>query len=37
MIDKIMTVRRDRRGPRIGCIEPTSISTLNRALAFVVG
>jgi mRNA interferase MazF len=37
MVDKIMAVRRDRCGVRIGKIDPESMLSLNRLLAFVVG
>lgn len=37
MVDKIMAVRRDRCGARIGKIDPTSVLALNRLLAFVIG
>lgn len=37
MVDKIMAVRRDRCGKRIGKVDPTAMLALNRLLAFVVG
>jgi mRNA interferase MazF len=37
MVDKIMAVRRDRCGVRIGRIDPADLQRLNRLLAFVVG
>ena len=36
MVDKIMAVRRDRCGARIGKVDPAAMLALNR-LAFVVG
>lgn len=36
MVDKIMAVRRDRCGARIGRIDPADLQGLNRVLAFVV-
>ena len=37
MVDKIMAVRRDRCGARIGKVDAASMLALNRLLAFVVG
>ncbi|CAN5361626.1 type II toxin-antitoxin system PemK/MazF family toxin [soil metagenome] len=37
MVDKIMAVRRDRCGARIGQVDPATMLALNRLLAFVVG
>ncbi len=37
MVDKIMAVRRDRCGARIGKVDGASMLALNRLLAFVVG
>lgn len=37
MVDKIMAVRRDRCGARIGKVDPAIMLALNRLLAFVVG
>jgi mRNA interferase MazF len=37
MVDKIMAIRRDRCGHRIGKVDPESMLSLNRLLAFVVG
>lgn len=37
MVDKIMAVRRDRCGARIGNVDPSSMLALNRLLAFVIG
>ena len=37
MVDKIMAVRRDRCGTRIGKVDPATMLALNRLLAFVVG
>lgn len=37
MVDKIMAVRRDRCGTRIGKVDPATMFALNRLLAFVVG
>jgi mRNA interferase MazF len=37
MVDKIMAVRRDRCGRQIGKVDPESMLSLNRLLAFVVG
>jgi len=37
MVDKIMAVRRDRCGPRIGKVDPAAMLALNRLLTFVVG
>ena len=37
MVDKIMAVRRDRCGARIGRIDSADLQGLNRLLAFVVG
>ena len=37
MVDKIMAVRRDRCGARIGKIDSSATLVLNRLLAFVVG
>jgi mRNA interferase MazF len=37
MVDKIMAVRRDRCGPRIGRAGDAALLTLGRLLAFVVG
>ena len=37
MVDKIMAVRRDRCGARIGKVDPSTMLALNRLLAFVVG
>ncbi|MBV8401391.1 MAG: type II toxin-antitoxin system PemK/MazF family toxin [Acetobacteraceae bacterium] len=37
MVDKIMAVRRDRCGPRIGRLGPAEMQALNRLLALVLG
>jgi mRNA-degrading endonuclease toxin of MazEF toxin-antitoxin module len=37
MVDKIMAVRRDRCGARIGKVDPAAMLALNRLLTFVVG
>jgi mRNA interferase MazF len=37
MVDKIMAIRRDRCGARIGKVDPASMPSLNRLLAFVIG
>jgi mRNA interferase MazF len=37
MVDKIMTVRRDRCGPPIGCVDDATMQALGRLLIFVVG
>jgi mRNA interferase MazF len=37
MIDKIMTVRRDRCGPVIGRLDSVTLLAVGRKLAFVVG
>lgn len=37
MVDKIMAVRRDRCGARIGRLDPSSMLVLNRLLAFMTG
>ena len=37
MADKIMTVRRERIGKRIGCLEKRVMKELERALVFVLG
>ena len=37
MADKPVTIRRERVGRQIGRLEPTDISRLNIALAFVMG
>jgi|SRR6185437_4391448 mRNA interferase MazF len=37
MVDKIMAVRRERCGARIGKVDPPTVLALNRLLAFVVG
>jgi mRNA interferase MazF len=37
MVDKTMTVRRERCGKRIGKVNRSSMLALNRLLAFVVG
>jgi mRNA interferase MazF len=37
MVDKIMSVRRDRCGPSIGRVDDAALLTLGRLLAFVVG
>jgi mRNA interferase MazF len=37
MVDKIMAVRRDRCGDRIGSVDASVLSTLGEMLAFVVG
>jgi mRNA interferase MazF len=37
MVDKIMAVRRDRCGPRIGHVDDEALLALGRLLALVVG
>jgi mRNA interferase MazF len=37
MVDKPVTIRRERIGERIGRLAPTEMSRLNAALAFVMG
>ena len=37
VVDKIMAVRRDRCGARIGKVDPAAMLELNRLLTFVVG
>ena|ERR1700737_3058806 len=37
MVDKIMAIRRERCGRRIGKVDAASMLALNRLLAFVVG
>jgi mRNA-degrading endonuclease toxin of MazEF toxin-antitoxin module len=37
MLDKIMTVRRDRCGPTIGRVDDATMLTLGRLLTFVIG
>ena len=37
MIDKPLTVRRERIGPRLGRLEEREVTRLNQALAFVLG
>lgn len=37
MVDKPVTVRRDRIGARIGRLDRRELTRLNRALAFVLG
>ena len=37
MIDKPVTVRRERVGPRLGRLDRREVMRLNRALAFVLG
>ena len=37
MIDKLMTVRRDRCGQPIGRMQASAMATVDRALAFVTG
>jgi mRNA interferase MazF len=37
MVDKPVTVRRERIGRRVGCLDDEDVSRLNIALAFVMG
>jgi len=37
MVDRIMAVRRERCGPRVGRADDASLLALGRLLAFVVG
>jgi mRNA interferase MazF len=37
MVDKIVSVRRDKLGPRIGALDDETMLGLSRALAFVMG
>ena len=37
MVDKIMAVRRDRRGGPIGCVDDVTMLALGPVLTFVVG
>ena len=37
MVDKAMTVRRDRIGPVFGRLDPETMITVNRSLALFLG
>ncbi|WP_084627955.1 type II toxin-antitoxin system PemK/MazF family toxin [Elstera litoralis] len=37
MVDKVMTVRREKLGPVFGCVEEATLIAVNHSLALVLG